>query len=429
MNSFTTNTKKPFLKAVIAITVIVITTIIAASYLTQKVLIESKRSNAETITNIVHECRKLYSDEVVNRLKEFSDIEVSNRYRDHEHGIPNPATFTMLLGKRITDLKGKSGLMVRMYSDLPFRNRTNRTLDDFAKLAINHVKQPPITAYQSIEQQDGVDIIRYASPMIMSESCVACHKMHPDSPKRDWNVGDVRGVLEVTQPLQADSDGVNSAYLTRNLFFIIIAITILAAAIIMVRNRHEKSRVKQEVAHQTADLLEQSLTDELTGLGNRRYFNKKYDDAWRYCLRKKAPLSIALIDVDHFKKYNDEFGHPAGDSCLQKISFGIKEGLNRPLDVIARYGGEEFVVILVDTDLNGTEHAMENIRASIAKLAIPSSRNTESRYVSVSIGSITVNNIDTVTKESVIKQADKALYQAKAAGRNTNICLAYEKGE
>lgn len=400
-----------------------------ASYLSQKVMIKSMRANAEIITNIVHESRRLYSDEVIGRIDTIPEIKVSTRYKDHEFGVPNPATYTIMLGERLSSQNANAKLMISMYSGLPFKNRTNRKLDEFAEQALEHVEKTPVTPYQSITQLNGIDVIRFASPMVMSESCVVCHNAHPESPMKNWSIGDVRGVLEVTQQLQSTTGGLSSAYLTRNLFFIIAAFITFSGLIILIRHYQANARIKREVANQTAFLLEQSLTDELTGLGNRRYFQEKFDEAWRYCIRYKSSLSLAILDVDHFKDYNDEFGHPVGDACLVQISQGIKEGLFRPLDVVARYGGEEFIIVLVDTNINGTEKALNNIRTSISKLSIPNASNVDSKIVTVSIGCVTVTDIKAATPESVIEQADKALYKAKAAGRNTNICLPYKNPE
>lgn len=413
---------------VISSFLLIIISIVIVSYnLTQKVLLESVRENARLITTIVNESRKLYSDEAVGRVQSHPDIKISNRYRDFEHSIPIPQTFTISLAEKLTNLNPKSGLAIRIYSKTPFKNRTDRVLDGFAMQALDHVKKMPSTPYQTMSTHNDINVFRYATPIHMKKSCVACHNVHPDSTKKDWKIGEVRGVLEVTQPLRASHANIGTIYLTRVLFIIIIILSIFAAFILLFKSYNEKKKIKQEVANQTADLREQSLTDELTGLGNRRYFNKQYDDMWRYSQRNNVSLSIAMIDIDHFKQYNDEFGHPAGDTCLLNISIGIKVGLNRPQDVIARYGGEEFVVIMIDTDINGAEKVMENIRTCVNNLKILNPSTSKSKYVSVSIGCVTIKDTHSATQSSLIEQADNALYQAKSEGRNRKVCLPFDK--
>jgi len=126
--------------------------------------------------------------------------------------------------------------------------------------------------------------------------------------------------------------------------------------------------------------------DGLTGLANRRYMDTHLQKAIKLCSRYTQPLSIVLIDIDYFKKYNDLYGHLAGDSCLKKISKVLTRGLSRPLDLACRYGGEEFCLILPDTDTAGAESLAVNIQRSIAKLNIPHTQNPGKNRVTFSAG-------------------------------------------
>ena len=163
------------------------------------------------------------------------------------HGIPNPATFTILLGERLTNRHTDQNLQVKMYSDLPFKNRKSRNLDEFAIKAVEQVRLTPGMPFQSIEEINGQRVLRYADPMIMQPSCVNCHVTHPDSPKRDWVVGDVRGVLEVTQSISSSPDSFQSLFLIRTLFIAIGSFSIVAILLMLIRNYREKQQQKQNL--------------------------------------------------------------------------------------------------------------------------------------------------------------------------------------
>lgn len=155
-------------------------------------------------------------------------------------------------------------------------------------------------------------------------------------------------------------------------------------------------------------------TDELTGLSNRRHFFELADEVFAIADRYGTPLSVLLLDVDKFKKFNDRYGHQAGDKALETIAHTAREHL-RHSDVVARYGGEEFVMVLPNTDLTGARVLAETVRERIASARIPV--DGPSTRVTVSIGVAERRPGDKVV-EDVVRRADNALYAAKAAGRN-----------
>jgi len=165
-----------------------------------------------------------------------------------------------------------------------------------------------------------------------------------------------------------------------------------------------------------------TMQDGLTGIYNRRYFDDKLLAEWQRAVRNRESLALLLIDIDHFKDFNDRHGHLAGDECLRRVAQVIRSTITRPSDAAARYGGEEFVVILPDTTAEGAVHVAENIRQSLQQVRI----NLEGgvTQVSVSIGAAAVVPSEARSPQDLVASADSALYQAKAAGRNRTVCAA-----
>jgi diguanylate cyclase (GGDEF)-like protein len=170
-----------------------------------------------------------------------------------------------------------------------------------------------------------------------------------------------------------------------------------------------------------AELSVLAVTDGLTGLANRRMFDKQLETEWLRASREKSPVSLLLVDVDQFKAYNDIYGHQAGDGCLRTIAKSIASAARRPGDLVARYGGEELVVLLPDLNETGAAAIAEDIRAKVEALRVLHDANIPSRTLTVSIGSATcVPSLDRsrIGPEDLITLADAALYRAKQDGRN-----------
>lgn len=157
--------------------------------------------------------------------------------------------------------------------------------------------------------------------------------------------------------------------------------------------------------------------DGLTGIANRRCFDETIDLEWTRRRTDSQCLSLLMLDIDHFKAYNDTYGHPAGDRCLQQIANALEQLLLRPNDNVARFGGEEFAVILPGSDAEGAIVVAERILDRVAELAIPHS-GEEGGHVTLSIGISTSQTRTDMSLESLISSADKALYKAKQGGRN-----------
>lgn len=160
-----------------------------------------------------------------------------------------------------------------------------------------------------------------------------------------------------------------------------------------------------------------SMTDQLTGLANRRQFMDILQAKWQRALYSKTPIGIAMIDVDNFKKYNDHYGHPAGDTCLRQIAEALNGSIRQGMDLAARYGGEEFAFILPDADLSMAWQAAERARLAVAAIELPHLEN-KNGIVTISIGVASLVPIPGNSAEQLIELADAALYQAKQQGRN-----------
>lgn len=168
-------------------------------------------------------------------------------------------------------------------------------------------------------------------------------------------------------------------------------------------------------------LSDLSLTDPLTGAANRRAFEECIEREARSVLRRGTNLALLMIDIDNFKKYNDNNGHLLGDTCLRTVAKAMAHQLKRPTDVLARYGGEEFAVILPDTTLDGAKHLAEILRKTIEDLRVEDRGKDIQGLVTVSIGiSCSEANVP-FTTNSLVNTADTALYQAKHQGKNRVI--------
>lgn len=178
-----------------------------------------------------------------------------------------------------------------------------------------------------------------------------------------------------------------------------------------------QSELYQQLLLANQELEKLANIDGLTQIANRRQFDYSISYEWQRLRRKKSPLALIFCDVDYFKKYNDFYGHPAGDSCLKQVAQAIASVVKRPADLVARYGGEEFVILLPNTELKGAIYIAQQVQKAIAKLKISHIDGVE-KHITLSMGiSSQIPTINS-TFEELIKQSDKALFQAKANGRN-----------
>lgn len=181
----------------------------------------------------------------------------------------------------------------------------------------------------------------------------------------------------------------------------------------------------EELKKANEELKYLANSDGLTKIGNRRRFEEFLADEWHRAVRFKTEISLILLDIDHFKLYNDTYGHQAGDDCLQKVAEAFAETIKRPTDLVARFGGEEFAIILGGTDAQGAQNIAEQAAENVRNLKIPHSKSKTGEYLTVSIGIATTFAKFEITESDLIKVADKALYQAKANGRNQIVSFDF----
>ncbi|MFP5247847.1 MAG: GGDEF domain-containing protein, partial [Thermoanaerobaculia bacterium] len=160
-----------------------------------------------------------------------------------------------------------------------------------------------------------------------------------------------------------------------------------------------------------------SLEDDLTGIANRRSFERALADEWNRARRHEQPLALILLDLDHFKDLNDRRGHPAGDDCLRRVGAFLAETIRRSGEVVARYGGEEFAILLPGVDADVAIRVAETLREGIERLAIPYG-NGSGRRVTASCGVAGMIPTMNLTADGLVASADRALYAAKHSGRN-----------
>jgi diguanylate cyclase (GGDEF)-like protein len=219
-------------------------------------------------------------------------------------------------------------------------------------------------------------------------------------------------------------------------WFISVCVLIpLSATSVILRLRFLGAQKREQelvklVAEKTADLSlaneelkKLSYTDPLTGLANRRVFDQTLERECSRVRRTNSPLSLLMIDVDHFKALNDSEGHQKGDEYLISLATELKRSCKRRMDTPARYGGEEFAIILADTDAAHATEFAEMIRLALAALSLPHAASPTAPFLTVSVGVAAASASGCFTPEALVAAADRALYAAKNTGRN-RVCAA-----
>lgn len=224
-------------------------------------LVESQAfQNAALYAQAIEEARTLYSSDAVDRLRAVHGLTVTHDYATKENAIPVPVTFLIELGKRLSEKN--PGMSVRLYSDYPFplRQKEGGPTDKFEREALRYLRQNPKQPFFRVENWRGRPCLRYAQADIMKPSCVTCHNTHPDSPKKDWKVGDVRGILEVTSPLDGFISQTHAGL--RGTFVMLAGVSVLAIlgiTLVIGRLRQTSKELEHRVIERTAQLQETNI--------------------------------------------------------------------------------------------------------------------------------------------------------------------------
>jgi diguanylate cyclase (GGDEF)-like protein len=197
------------------------------------------------------------------------------------------------------------------------------------------------------------------------------------------------------------------------LFVLFIEVSTIPVALAL----ESRLRLESQLATANARLEHLAGTDPLTGLPNRRAFDRSFEREWAIAARAKSPLAVAIVDVDHFKAFNDTYGHIAGDECLTRLGEILSNTIFRPGDFIGRYGGEEFVVVLPGTDLTGAEKVCERMKEIVSAANLPH-ETSPLEHITVSVGFASMTPDAQLSKSELLEAADAALYSAKSSGRN-----------
>lgn len=254
--------------------------------------------------------------------------------------------------------------------------------------------------------QPGAKALRYA--LENGQACVARLRNYRKDGSTFWNevsLSPMRNAAgELTHFLGVQKDVSNAVYMEEAL------------------RKHQ-----QELADANDKLEKLALLDALTGLYNRRYFDREYARSWNNARRDGQPLSVFMIDIDQFKRYNDLYGHPKGDECLRQVAEVISDAFQRGSDFVARYGGEEFVAVARGMLPFDAYRQAKQLLATVRDLNIVHEDSDVAQHVTVSIGlSYAMPDQHADARDAVLEQADVALYQAKNKGRNCIVSLALD---
>ena len=227
---------------------------------------------------------------------------------------------------------------------------------------------------------------------------------------------------EADQDLDRAIEAGGDDYLVKPVSFVVLNAKIRALQRIE-SMRNKQLEMSRDLAAANRELEKLSRQDGLTGIANRRYFDSYLVTELRRGVRDRQPLSLILSDVDHFKAYNDCYGHQAGDDCLRRVALALSSTSRRPADLAARYGGEEFAIVLPGTVSDGAVDVAKAVSRAIDGLAITHARAADQK-ITLSQGIVSLILEKETSSEELIQRADQALYQAKQQGRNRYVVFA-----
>jgi len=313
----------------------------------------------------------------------------------------NPALMT----REISEYAEKAGDFKFHITSLKPLN-PNNTPDEFEKNALMLFEKGREELFVT-ENKGASSIFRYMAPLFVEQDCLGCHA------KQGYKPGDVRGGISV----QFDITDIKHEMTINKVF--IVTLSILTTIVLLTIIYFLILRLARRLSEAYSTIEKMSVTDELTQIYNRRYFHNRLSNEIARAMRYGHSLSLVLLDIDHFKKVNDTYGHQAGDKILFQVATNLKTNC-RKIDIVARYGGEELVIILPETDVKGAESLAEKIRESIECQEFDIG-DDKSINITASLGVSCLRSEEISGPDDealIVKWADEALYSAKKNGRN-----------
>ena len=440
------------LKMLMPICLVVIAMVITIGAYTPKAVVDTALEEAVSkglqTADQLKALRAFYSENVVSKAVK-DGAKASASYKNDPSAIPVPTTFILDVAQAFSNEEVKVGLV----SPFPWPTRAGRVLDAFQREAWEKLSLDPGAHFERREVVNGREVLRVAVGDRMDASCVACHNSNPQSPKRDWKVGDVRGIIEVVRPIDQITRGAQalSGHLVVGISIagIVLFAALSALGLKLVRplrdlassinnitggRLHEKvphtnrvdelgtvARALMNMQEQTNERMraEEQIShmahhDALTKLPNRVLFGSELERALSEWLPDET-VAVFCLDLDRFKQVNDTLGHPVGDALLKAVA-GRLQSFVSDRTLVARLGGDEFAVIQVGAEQPNESTALgEQI---IARLSEPYEIRGYQIVIGASVG-VSLAPHDGDCADDLLKNADLALYRAKTDGRGT----------
>jgi len=326
--------------------------------------------------------------------------------------LMNPAYMVSQMMNQYEKTYGVKG-HITSFSDKLF-NPANAP-DKWELEALNAFKQG-VEEVSGIENVDGASFMRLTKPMFIVESCLNCHG------EQGYQVGDLRGAVGVSVPMtpytKHEASTLGLLYISYGPLWLLGLLGQWFAYKMVKEKVIQQYRLQTKLNKSNTKLKAFSYQDSLTHIANRRLFDAVLKREWAAARRHKSSLSLLMIDIDHFKEYNDGYGHQAGDYCLSRIADCLNTVVKRNTDLVARYGGEEFVILLPQTEMEQALKIANACHQAVQKMHIPHDYADVADIVTVSIGVASVYPDRKIKLEALVEIADAAMYHAKHEGRN-----------
>ncbi len=326
--------------------------------------------------------------------------------------LMNPAYMVRQMMHDYEELYGVKG-RITSFPDKLF-NPMNRP-DDWELEALKSFEQGA-DEMKALTEINGAAYMRLMRPLFINQACLKCHGA------QGYKVGDLRGGVGIAIPmapyLQHEMEKFTVLCVNYSLIWFVGLLGIYYVFRIIKKRTIERMKLMSRLQRSNAKLEKFSYQDGLTQVANRRMFDALLKREWAAAQRNGFPLSMIMIDIDHFKGYNDGYGHQAGDYCLNRVATVLNGVSKRNTDLFARYGGEEFVLLLPNTSEIPTLELAECCLVKVSGLLIPHEYSDAANIVTISLGVATMVPAETMHASALIEAADQALYRAKSMGRN-----------